>query len=241
MTTQTGTMRSMCRKWSAPQTILWASMVAVLLAVAGAGVWDLVGRGEAPRRSAAEAPARLPAYGTVPRFSPTERRGRPVSREDLLGRVWIANFIFTSCTATCPTQSARLAQFQTRLDARPDLRFVSITIDPDHDTPEVLARYAERFRADPARWLFLTGEERAIHTLAQEGFHLTALAAPAADLTPIERAFREPNGASDALVHDPRFALVDRQGRIRGYYSSLDPEAITRLLRDVKILLAENA
>jgi protein SCO1/2 len=238
MTTQTGTMGSMWRKFSSPQALLWGSLIVVLVAVAGAGTWQLVGRRAVPRLPATEGLPRLPAYGAVPAFSLTERSGRPISREDLLGKVWIANFIFTSCTATCPTQSATLSKFQTQLP-QPDLRFVSITIDPDHDTPEVLSRYAERFRADPARWLFLTGEEQAIFSLAQEGFHLSAFAVPAADATPIERAFRGSDGASDAFVHDPRFALVDRRGRIRGYYSSLDPEAIARLLPDVKALLAE--
>ncbi len=236
MPVNTGTLGSIRRRLPSPETLLWASLVVVLLAVAGAGIWQLVGRGAPPRRLAPEGPPHLPAYGIVPAFSLTERSGRRVSREDLLGTVWIANFIFTSCTATCPTQSATLSQLQTQL-RQPDLRFVSITIDPDHDTPEVLARYAERFRADPVRWLFLTGEEQAIFSLAQDGFHLSAFAVPAADATAIQRAFRDSDGASDAFVHDPRFALVDRQGRIRGYYSSLDPEALARLPRDVNSLI----
>jgi protein SCO1/2 len=132
----------------------------------------------------------------------------------------------------------------------PDLRLVSVSIDPDRDTPPVLARYAARFHADPDRWLFLTGEERAIFALARDGFHMAAFAAPVPAATPtaLERAFpdeearRGPPAAAgaDGLFHDPRFALVDRDGRIRGYYSSLDPEAVERLVRDVKNLLAGN-
>jgi protein SCO1/2 len=194
-------------------------------------------------------------YGKIPAFSLTERNGSQVSRENLLGTVWIADFIFTRCLATCPQQTATMAQLQGQLASERDIRLVSITVDPDYDTPEVLRRYAERYHADPQRWLFLTGEERAIYALAQEGFHLAA-ANQAAAPTPVARAFsgvssdpvpRPENGPAAAaapadpqagLVHDVRFALVDRRARIRGYYSGLDPEAIARLRQDVRTLLA---
>jgi cytochrome oxidase Cu insertion factor (SCO1/SenC/PrrC family) len=150
-----------------------------------------------------------------------------------------------------------MAQLQRDLASQPAFRLVSITVDPDHDTPEVLARYAERFHADPHRWLFLTGEERDIYSLAQDGFHLSATVVPAPTPTPVGQdfsgrpgvsadpsdgnpvSFRAGSANSDTLVHDARFALVDRRARIRGYYSSLDPDAIARLRRDVGILLAK--
>jgi protein SCO1/2 len=202
------------------------------------------------------APRPLEVYFEVPRFSLIDLNRHRITREDLLGRVWIANFIFTSCRTTCPRQSATMAQLQRDLAPGPDLRLVSITVDPDHDTPEVLTAYAEHFHADPQSWLFLTGEEKAIYSLALKGFRLSATRVQASEDSPIERAFAstppaplhsQPQGgfptvgingdSRDDLVHDARFALVDRSARIRGYYSSLDPDAIARLVRDVKTLL----
>jgi cytochrome oxidase Cu insertion factor (SCO1/SenC/PrrC family) len=236
--------------------MFWVGLVLIIAGTsAGALVWLRAGSGG--RIVAENAPRPLEVYFEVPRFSLIDQNRQRITREDLLGRVWIANFIFTSCRTTCPRQSATMAQLQGDLAPRPDLRLVSITVDPDHDTPEVLARYAERFHADPLRWLFLTGEERGIYRLAQDGFHLSATVVPAPTPTPVGQAFSpgpgapvslaEGNSASfgsdtpdrDALVHDARFALVDRKARIRGYYSSLDAEAVARLRRDVRTLLKE--
>ena len=113
--------------------------------------------------------AALPVYGQVPEFTLTERSGRSVTAGDLRGRVWVANFIFTQCPGVCPALSARMAALQQALRARResgapgnDVRLVSISVDPTRDTPEVLRRYAARFRADPDDWLFLTGSRGAV-------------------------------------------------------------------------------
>ncbi len=168
-------------------------------------------------------------YGQVPDFSLLERSGRTLDLADLRGKVWIANFIYTHCTDTCPLQSARMAELQEDLSGEKDVRLISITVDPERDTPEVLSQYAERYRADPGRWFFLTGEKEAIYRLAQEGFHLSAVEIPPEE--------QDTTGASH--MHSSRFVLVDQQGQIRGYYHSTDPEALRRLLRDVKTLLQE--
>ena len=115
----------------------------------------------------------LQVFGTLPDFSLIERSGRHVTLADLRGKVWIANFIYTNCTDTCPLQSARMAKLQDDFSSERDLRLVSITVDPARDTPKVLAEYATRFRANPERWLFLTGEKEAIYALAQQGFYLS--------------------------------------------------------------------
>jgi protein SCO1/2 len=203
---------------------------------------------------ALRAPRPPQVYFEVPRFSLIDQDRRRITREELLGKIWIANFMFTSCRTTCPQQTATMARLQADLQGEPDIRFVSITVDPDHDTPEVLARYAVRFDADSRRWHFLTGEEKAIYTLAQEGFRLSAgrrqppVVHPSTE--PLDRqhshAERGPktggstvasDDSQDGLLHDARFALVDRRARIRGYYSSLDADAISRLRRDVDTLL----
>ena len=117
-------------------------------------------------------PAQLPVYGSVPDFALIDQRGRPVRRGDFDGKVWIASFIFTNCPDECPLMTSEMARLQSDLAHMADLRFVSISVDPDRDTPAVLSQYAERFNADPDRWFFLTGDKRAIYLLAREGFRL---------------------------------------------------------------------
>ncbi len=115
----------------------------------------------------------LQVFGTLPDFSLTERSGRHITLGDLKGKIWIANFIYTHCTDTCPLQSARMSRLEDEFSGERDLRLVSITVDPARDTPRVLVEYAARFGADPERWLFLTGEKQAIYALGQQGFYLS--------------------------------------------------------------------
>jgi protein SCO1/2 len=174
-------------------------------------------------RETAPALEGLNSFGAVPDFSLTERSGRTYTLADLRGKVWVANFVYTSCTDTCPLQSAEMAKLQRDFEPADDLRLVSITVDPERDTPAVLERYARRFGADRERWLFLTGGREEILRLAQEGFRLSA--APGSD--------------PGLFLHSARFVLVDRGGEIRGYYDSREPAALERLRRDASELLAE--
>ncbi len=197
--------------------LLWGVLVAALLAVAGA---TLVQRLQS-------APP-LPVYGEVPDFRLTNRDGRAVTRADLAGAPWIADFVFTRCPASCPLMTARLARFERELPRDLGVRLVSISVDPEHDTPQVLQAYAERHGAPP-RWLFLTGPRESIFRLSQDGFKLgvgePSPAAPAAPTPPTE-----------PILHSNRFVLVDGEARIRGYYDSFDEEAMTRLRRDLDSL-----
>lgn len=167
----------------------------------------------------------LGSFGAVPDFSLTERSGRQLGLADLKGKIWLANFIYTHCKDTCPLQSAEMAILQTDFVSEPDVRLVSISVDPARDTPQVLSAYADRFRADSERWFFLTGQTEEIHRLAQGGFRLSAV--PASDV----------GQKGNEILHSPRFVLVDGKTRIRGYYDSRDAEALRRLRRDLKILL----
>jgi protein SCO1/2 len=170
----------------------------------------------------------LQTFGAVPPFSFTERDGRRIALSDLRGKVSIINFIYTNCPDTCPIQSAQMRQIQDEFKGEKDLRSISITVDPARDTPEVLSEYARRFSADPARWLFLTGEKETIYKFAQEGFRLGALEIP--------HDKRPESGATH--THSPRFVLVDREAQIRGYYVSTDADAMKRLRRDLHVLLS---
>ena len=165
-------------------------------------------------------------FGHVPEFSLTERSGKTITLAGLRGNVWIADFIYTSCTDTCPLQSAEMEKLQEHWSSRGDLRLVSFSVDPERDTPQVLARYAEHFKADADRWLFLTGNKEQILRLVEEGFRLSATPAVA-------------GGADkDVILHSPRFVLIDRAAQIRGYYDSRDAAALKRLNKDVLTLLS---
>jgi protein SCO1/2 len=184
----------------------------------------------------------LGQYGEVPDFALVERRGGPVRRTDLIGTVWVANFVYTRCTETCPLQTAELARLQTQFP-QGDLRLVSITVDPAHDTPAVLARYADQHGADPRRWLFLTGEKRAIYRLATDGFRLGVVDPddPPARTSGRFRLFAPTpawatHGSQGLVMHSPRLVLVDRQATIRAYHRP-DAESLDRLRGNLQTLL----
>jgi len=185
----------------------------------------------------------LGRYGEVPSFALTERSGRRVTRDGLRGSIWVVDFIYTACTETCPTQSLQLAQLQREFTGVPDLRLVSITVDPAHDTPEVLRAYAERYGASD-RWWFLTGEKRAIYCLARDGFRLGVVDPSAAgppDCRPVSwlapAAAWASHGSQGLVMHSARVALVDRRGQIRAYHLATDAESMARLRANLRQLL----
>ena len=163
--------------------------------------------------------AELPIYGQVPEFQLTDQAGQPFAAGSLKGRTWIADFIFTSCAGTCPQMTARMASLQAKLP--PKVRLVSISVDPQRDTPQVLAEYAGRHGADPARWRFLTGDPARIAPLVSQGFRLS---------------YAEGTDPAEPIIHSVRFVLVDPSGAIRGYYDSSDSAQVERLVRDAKSL-----
>lgn len=191
--------------------LLWGFLVAALLVVAGAAVWQMVRGAEPP-----------PVLGEVPDFALINRDGQPVRRADLAGAPWVADFIFTRCGAACPMMSLRMARLERELPADLGVRFVSFSVDPEYDTPKVLQEYAESFGA-PGRWLFLTGDKQEIYRLSKEGFKLAV-----DDTTPVNE--------DEPILHSTRFVLVDGDGRIRGYYEAFDEEAVKKLTADVEVL-----
>jgi protein SCO1/2 len=188
---------------------------------------------------------RLGDYGHVPPFSLIERSGRRVGRDDLLGHAAVIDFIYTECTETCPTQSLQFAQIQRELATARDLRLVSITVDPRHDTPEVLARYATRYGADD-RWWFLTGDQREIYCLARDGFHLGVVDSSAAQPPTCGSAFRfgpgpawASHGSKGLIMHSSRLVVIDHRAEIRAYHLATDADAVEKLKANVRRLLAE--
>jgi protein SCO1 len=196
--------------------LLWGLLVAALLAVTAAALVQRWRRPEPP-----------PVLGRVPPFALTNRDGRRVALAGLAGAPWVADFIFTHCAASCPMMTARMARLERELPRRLGARFVSFTVDPDRDTPPVLARYAESFAA-PARWLFLTGGRDELHRLSRDGFKLA-----------VDAASPGPANAEEPILHSTRFVLVDRHGAIRGYYDGLDEESMKKLWRDLEAVAGE--
>jgi cytochrome oxidase Cu insertion factor (SCO1/SenC/PrrC family) len=167
----------------------------------------------------------LQRYGSVPQFSLVERSGKATTLADLRGSISITDFIYTTCQDTCPMQTAEMAQLQEQWKDRAGLKLVSFSVDPERDTTEVLSRYANRYKADAQRWLFLTGAKEEITRLVQEGFRLSAV------------ALSSDSNKDSVIMHSPRFVLIDKQAEIRGYYDSRDPQAMQRLKKDAASLM----
>src|SRR2546426_8390702 len=161
----------------------------------------------------------LPIYGQIPAFELTAENGRPFDRNSLDGKIWVADFIFTTCTGPCPRISSLMRQVQQAASAMPDVHLVSFTVDPERDTPAALAQYAARYHAQPERWHFLTGSRDALDHLTRDAFKL--------------------GNVDGQLIHSTRLVLLDRQARIRGYYGTSEDSPVTQLVRDIKRVLAE--
>lgn len=161
----------------------------------------------------------LPMLGDTPNFSFTDQDSRPFGLANLNGKVWVIDFVYTTCPGPCPVMSRNLAMLHRSYALDDRVRFVTVTVDPEIDSPQVLKDYAAAHAARTDRWVFLTSDSIAIHHLAYGGFKI--------------------GDKDDPIFHSTRFALVDGRGRIRGYYDGTNDEAVARLFRDVAGLLKE--
>jgi protein SCO1/2 len=167
----------------------------------------------------------LPALGSVGNFNLTDQSGRAVSAETLRGKVWAAAFFFTRCPTVCPRITRRMRDLQhAAAHGGVKLELVSFSVDPDNDTPEVLAAYAKQYGADLTTWRFLTGDLAVIRKTSEQGFKL-ALDGKA---TPGAEGF--------GLFHGSHLVLVDAAGQIRGYYRTSEDEQMAQLLKDAALL-----
>lgn len=173
--------------------------------------------------------ASLPVLRQIQPFSLTDASGKTVTREDLKGKVWVADFIYTSCPGPCPVETLRMKEIQDLVANLPDVRLVSISVDPGTDSPPVLGRYAEAHGANSAQWLFLTGTVKEIWRLASESF------AFAVGENPPNRPAEE-----GPVFHSTQFALVDQAGRIRAYYDGLKSATPARAAQDIRRLMDEH-
>ncbi len=161
----------------------------------------------------------LPTFGSVPQFSLVSEQGDRVSAGILIGKVTIADFIFTQCAGACPVMSSKMAELQRDFISDRRTQFLSFSVDPENDTPDVLRQYAGQYGAVKGKWLFLTGGREAIARLTRDGFHLGL----------------DVEGDS-AIIHSQKFVLIDHEGAIRGYYDIDDSSSVRSLEHDARIL-----
>ncbi|HTS46394.1 MAG TPA: SCO family protein [Bryobacteraceae bacterium] len=163
----------------------------------------------------------LPVFFDVPEFHLTAQDGQPFDSKVLTGKIWVADFIYTTCPGPCPRMTSQMHEVQNATGQLADVKLVSFTVDPARDTPPVLAGYAQAHGATAGRWYFLTGPVPALQTLDRDVFKLGNLDA--------------------SLQHSTRFVLVDRHSRIRGYYETSEPGAIPKLVDDIHALARERS
>lgn len=164
----------------------------------------------------------------LPGFSLTAQDRSTMTLDTLRGKVWVANFIFTTCPGPCLMMTQRMAQLQRQLGPLDDVRLISFTVDPDRDTPEVLKAYAEKHGAIPGYWFFLTGPRAALYELAQKGFKVATV-----DQGP------DATGPDGQFLHSTKMVIVDRDGFVRGYFDGVDTSAVGKVAAAVRGLRRE--
>jgi protein SCO1/2 len=164
-------------------------------------------------------PRAFPALGQVKNFHLTDSKGNPFTLDYLQGRVWIASFFFTTCSDICPLMNKHMAALHRTFDKVNGVRLVSITVNPEYDSSDVLTAYAKKYQANPEKWIFLTGSREEITRLAVQSFRMGSMEEP--------------------VFHSSYFALVDRHGFIRGYYDGTNQEGINKLFKDTSTLIIE--
>ena len=146
----------------------------------------------------------------------TDSQGHVFNSDSLAGKVWVADFIYTNCPGPCPRMTSQMHRLEQRVRGEPDVRLLSVSVDPQHDTPQVLNDFAHHFGGPSSQWIFLTGSPAVVHLLAFETFHV--------------------GDVIGKMDHSTKFALVDKRGDIRGYYSTFDEDGMPSLLRDLSSL-----
>jgi len=199
--------------WLVAKPLFW---VAFVLAV---GSWPLVWSLRTPL------PPPLPVLASLPSFELTDQQGRPFGSKELQGRVWVASFIYTRCATICPAITAKMAKVQARTaQLAPAFHLVSISVDPDYDTPERLLAYAREHRAVPRAWSFLTGPGGKVKDTVVNGLK-------------VAMGREKGDDGVEEIFHGSHLVLVDQLGRIRGYYDSAEERVVDRVVRDAALLV----
>jgi len=171
----------------------------------------------------------LRRFTIVPPFNLTERSGKNITNKDLQGKIWVADFIFTTCPGPCPIITASMVKLQDAVAHDPRVQLVTFTVDPQDDTPAVLSAYADKFGADPYRWWFLTGPEKPLYDLIKNGFYQVVQ----------DNRDQPPQEGQFIVTHSTKMVLVDADGTVRGFYDGVGSEGRADLLKGIKVLEKE--
>ncbi len=205
------------------ERLVWSALVLTMLGVATAFIWS---RYSTP----APAPELRIITQRLPSFLLTNQFNQPVTPASFEGSVVVADVVFTRCPGPCPKMTRHMAELQQALAPSLPVKFLTMTTDPDHDSPEVLKRYGEKYSANPDRWTFATGSKDQIALLARQGLKLVA-----EETKPEERV-----APDDLFVHSTVFVILDKKGRLRGSFESTELDFQSRVKAAVKSLAKEN-
>ena len=158
---------------------------------------------------------------TVPEFNLIDHNNAPITQKQLRGSIYVVDFFFTRCESICPKMTTQLTRVQEEFSKDPNVKIVSITVDPKHDTVEVLQKYAKEYGAMAGKWWFVTGTKDSIYALAQKGYYITAM---------------EDKEHPVDFIHSDKLVLVDKNGWIRGYYNGTDLKDVDKLITEIKVL-----
>jgi len=171
----------------------------------------------------------FPIYGNpghkTDTFSFINQEGRVVTDKDVTGKIRVVEYFFTTCKGMCPKLNESMNRVYKAYRGNKDVLFLSHTVDPQHDTAGAMKAYSLKFEADPKQWIFLTGDKKRLYDMARESYLISAV--DSSQKVSVEEDF----------IHDNHFALVDRGGRVRGFYDGLKANQMDTLISDIKALL----
>jgi protein SCO1/2 len=165
-------------------------------------------------------------YHRIPPFQLVDQNGDTVNQSVVKGKLYVADFFFTRCGTICPKISSQLTRVQDIFRDNATVKFLSFSVDPEHDSPAKLKEYAQRYDAIPDKWYFLTGKKADIYNLAMTGFYL-----PAVDVGV------KAGKPDETFIHSEKLVLVDKEGIVRGFYDGTDKEDVDRLVLEIRVLL----
>lgn len=160
-------------------------------------------------------------YHSIPDFAFVNQYGKKISKSDFEGKIFVADFIFTTCQSICPKMSEQMTYVQGKVKDMEDVILLSHTVDPEHDSVPVLFDYGRKMGAKEGKWHLVTGDKKELYDIARKGYFVTAM---------------EGDGGPDDFIHSEKFLLIDKQGRIRGFYDGTDPKEVKRLVDEIKVL-----
>jgi protein SCO1/2 len=163
-------------------------------------------------------------YNTIPPFSFINQKGDTITNKDFDGKIYVADFFFTSCPTICPVMKKEMIKVYQKFKGNPEVKILSHTIDPAHDTPEILNKFATDLGVEDLQWQFVTGDKDKIYEIGQGSYMVTA---------------KSDSTVAGGYIHSGAFILIDKEKRVRGMYDGTTEAGTKKLIKDIAILLEE--